>query len=53
MAQIEGAAPGHGGLPIGMQLIGPAWQEDVLLRIARMLERALQSQDKASHGENR
>jgi len=32
---------GGGALPVGVQLIGPAWQEDVLLRIARMLERAL------------
>ncbi len=27
-------------LPIGMQLIAPAWQENALLRIARMFERA-------------
>jgi aspartyl-tRNA(Asn)/glutamyl-tRNA(Gln) amidotransferase subunit A len=44
MAQIEGGPAG--GLPIGMQLIGPAWQEDTLLRIARMLERGLQGAGK-------
>lgn len=27
-------------LPIGMQLIGPAWSESTLLRVARMFERA-------------
>jgi len=37
-AQVEGAAE---PLPVGVQLIGPAWQEDVLLRIARMLETAI------------
>lgn len=31
----------RGRLPVGVQLIGPAWREDQLLRIARMLERAL------------
>ncbi len=28
-------------LPVGVQLVGPAWREERLLRIARMLERAL------------
>ncbi|MBX3404801.1 MAG: Asp-tRNA(Asn)/Glu-tRNA(Gln) amidotransferase subunit GatA [Phycisphaeraceae bacterium] len=28
-------------LPVGVQLVGPAWREDLLLRIARMLERSL------------
>jgi aspartyl-tRNA(Asn)/glutamyl-tRNA(Gln) amidotransferase subunit A len=44
MAQIEGG-PAR-GLPVGVQLIGPAWQEDTLLRIARMLERGLQGAGK-------
>jgi aspartyl-tRNA(Asn)/glutamyl-tRNA(Gln) amidotransferase subunit A len=28
-------------LPVGVQLVGPAWREERLLRIARMLERSL------------
>ena len=28
------------GLPIGVQLIGPAWREDLVLRVAYALERA-------------
>jgi aspartyl-tRNA(Asn)/glutamyl-tRNA(Gln) amidotransferase subunit A len=27
-----------GNLPVGLQLIGPAWREHVLLRVARVLE---------------
>lgn len=33
----------RGKLPVGVQLVGPAWQEDQLVRIARMLERSLTS----------
>ncbi len=34
------ASVGGSDLPVGVQLIGPAWQESRLLRIARMFERA-------------
>jgi aspartyl-tRNA(Asn)/glutamyl-tRNA(Gln) amidotransferase subunit A len=34
LAEVEGRQ-----LPVGLQLIGPAWHEAELLRIARMLER--------------
>jgi len=33
----DGAKP----LPVGVQLVGPAWGEDALLRLARMLEQAV------------
>ncbi|MBY0313190.1 MAG: Asp-tRNA(Asn)/Glu-tRNA(Gln) amidotransferase subunit GatA [Phycisphaerales bacterium] len=33
---------GTPGLPVGVQLVGPAMRDDQLLRIARMLERAAQ-----------
>lgn len=43
-AAVEGGLGGEGGsaleLPVGVQLIGRAWEEDVLLRIARMFEEA-------------
>jgi aspartyl-tRNA(Asn)/glutamyl-tRNA(Gln) amidotransferase subunit A len=28
-----------GGMPVGVQLIAPAWREDICLRVARVLER--------------
>jgi aspartyl-tRNA(Asn)/glutamyl-tRNA(Gln) amidotransferase subunit A len=39
---VPGGFADEGGrrLPVGLQLIGPAWDEARLLRIARMLERA-------------
>jgi aspartyl-tRNA(Asn)/glutamyl-tRNA(Gln) amidotransferase subunit A len=43
-AAVEGGVGGEGGtqceLPVGIQLIGAAWEEHALLRIARMFENA-------------
>ena len=45
--QEAAMAPGEGaGLPVGVQLIAPAWGEDRLLRIARMFERATEWSDR-------
>jgi Asp-tRNA(Asn)/Glu-tRNA(Gln) amidotransferase A subunit family amidase len=35
------AAPEHAGLPIGLQIVGHRWREDVVLRIGRAVELAL------------
>jgi aspartyl-tRNA(Asn)/glutamyl-tRNA(Gln) amidotransferase subunit A len=44
LAAMEGGVGGEGGtegeLPVGIQLIGQAWEEHTLLRIARMFENA-------------
>ena len=34
----EHARPEHAGLPIGLQIVGPRWREDIVLRIARAVE---------------
>ena len=34
----EHARPEHAGLPIGLQIVGPRWREDIVLRIARGVE---------------
>lgn len=35
------AAPGYEGVPIGMQVVGHRWREDVVLRVGRAIELAL------------
>ncbi len=35
------AAPGYAGVPIGMQVVGHRWREDVVLRVGRAIELAL------------
>jgi Asp-tRNA(Asn)/Glu-tRNA(Gln) amidotransferase A subunit family amidase len=37
---VHEAAP-HTGLPIGMQVVGNRWREDVVLRVGRAVEAAL------------
>ena len=34
----EHARPEHAGLPIGLQIVGRRWREDIVLRIARGVE---------------